>query len=144
MQEIINQINLVSTNLNRIADSVSRISEKSFFDSQLFGAIIGAGSAIFIFLLSEILRYARVRREEVKDLHLKLAKNEHFFSPKSIWREAKHHMYGGTIRDAEGERTIPEKPLGEKMVIEFRTRLKYWHFKSLKLKRWFKKLEKAL
>ena len=122
------------------------IASRSFWDSQLAAAIIGAGSAILIVIMQYLWKRHKQQKEELDKIYSWIVESYNFWTPDSLLTLASEISYGGTTTDnLSGEkRIIPEKPLGEKMVIELRKHVKYWQFPSWILKWYFKKYEKSL
>ncbi len=138
---IISHLDAVNSNLSSIA---STISKKSFFDSQAFGAIVGASSALFIFFLEKIISFCRKRITQNRKLYFELAEHGDIFSPRNLRERGGMTMYGHTKKDREGTTVVPEKPLGEKMLIQLRRVVKYWDYRNYWLRRMFKKYSKII
>ena len=120
----------------------ANLATKSFFDSTLFAALIGAVGAL---LLQEVYKAYKHRQKGITELYETITKNGWAYDPDSLMRTAKITIYGGTEVNQDGEKNIiPEKPLGEKMIIELRRNFKYWTFPRCKTTRKLKKYEKKL
>ncbi len=141
--ELIEQLSEINKS---IVSLTKEISSRSFWNSQLFAAIIGASAAILVFIITQIIQYCRKSAERHEEYCLWLTKNYIFYRPESLLKEAKHTGYGGTTTNPfTGQKKVtPDKPLGEKMIIELRRGTKYWRKSSLKIKRKFKKYEEKL
>lgn len=140
---IIAALNGINSNLAQI---VENLSNKSFLDSQWFAALIGAGSAIIIFSIEKTISWRKRENEKLLDYCKWLNEQWVFRSPDSLLNSARSTVYGHEERNlTSGEvKVVPEKPLGEKIVIELRRDLKWWRQPNRKLHRYFKKYEKML
>lgn len=140
---IIVALNGINRNLTLI---VEQLSNQSFLDSQWFAALIGAGSAIFIFSIEKAFSWRKREYEKLLDYCKWLNEQWIFRAPDALLHAARSTVYGYEERNSTtGEvKVCPEKPLGEKMVIELRRDLKWWRQPNKKLHRYFKKYEQAL
>lgn len=143
-------IELPSEQLSSMSEVLKQIqvalAEKSFLDSQLFGAIVGAGSAILVFLLELAWNAWRNRSRVISSLCSAFVSQMTFFSPDALISEADMHMFAGktTYSDGTVEET-PEKARGEKMVIMLKRKANHRQLPPFsKLKRLFRRYEKAI
>lgn len=124
----------------------NEITNRSFLDSQWFAALIGAGSAILIFSIEKFFSWRKKENEKLLDYCKWLNEQWTFRAPDALLDAARSTVYGHNERNlTTGEvKVVPEKPLGEKLVIELRRDLKWWRQPNRKLHRYFKKYEKSL
>ncbi|MGZ8227639.1 MAG: hypothetical protein ACXWT3_13535 [Methylococcaceae bacterium] len=141
--EIISVLNEINTNLSIIAQSLAN---DSFINSQWFSALIGAGSAIFIVIIEKYISWRKRENERLLDFCKWLNEQWPFRSPDTLLKAARSTVYGHEERNSKtGEvKVVPEKPLGEKMVIELRRDLKWWREPNRTLNKYFKKYEELL
>jgi len=117
-------INITLRHLTKVIDA------QSFWNSQLFAAILGAFSAIVI---QQGLTWLHKRKESLDKTYRWVAEQHVFWSPDSLLNSAENTSYGS-----------PDKPLGEKMIIDLRSHVKYWRYPYSKIKKQFAKYEKSL
>lgn len=143
LEGIIKQLEVINENLSTLTKAVT---SQSFWNSQVGAAIIGAAAAIFVILIQQFWNWRKKRKEKLDKIYEWIAEKYHFWTPRSLYDQASSTSYGGTSHDTlTGEtKKIPEKSLGEKMVIELRSHVKYWRFPSYRLKSYFKKYEASL
>jgi len=141
--EFITQLIVLNENLQNLTEALSH---QSFWNSQLFAAILGASSAIIVLFVHLILKWRTKRNQRLEGIYNWMAEQIDFFDPKSLYKEASRTTYKSITKDKTGKvlNETPEKPIGDKMVIELRGHVKYWRFPSLKLRRLFKKYEESL
>ena len=140
--QIVSELKGINASLGIVNQTLSN---RSFFDSQFFSALIGATSALFIFFLKGVIDFFKQRKKQNYNIYMKLTEDGHWSSPESIYSKARYTSYGHTHTDSKGNKTVvPEKPISERLVIELRKRVKYWNFRNLRLRRMFKKYERVL
>lgn len=143
LDKTIDVLNDINSNLTTIANALNK---DSFLDSQWFAAFIGAGSAIIIFLIEKYLSSRKREKEKLLEFCKWLNEQWTFRSPDTLLDAANSTTYGYEERNSNTEevKVTPEKPLGEKMIIELRRDLKWWREPDRTLHRYFKKYEKLL
>ena len=125
------QLESIADALNQINDSLSAIyaisSNTNFWESQWFSAIIGAGAAISFFSTEKYFSWRKRHKKELLEYCKWLNEQWTFRAPDSLLDTARSTIYGYEERNiATGERkVVPEKTIGEKMVIELRRDLKW-------------------
>lgn len=141
--ELIEQLIILNQNVHNLSETISH---KSFWDSQLFAAILGSSSAVIVLLVQSFLKWRVKRNQRLDEIYNSMAEQLGFYSPEVLYRKAANTIYQSTTKDKNGNiiREIPEKPLGEKMVIELRSNIKYWRFPNSKIRRLFGQYEKSL
>lgn len=127
LENIARQLHLTNENLLALTKAVNA---QSFWDSQLFAAILGASSAI---ITQHALNWFHKRKERLDKIYSYIAQKYYHWSPETLLRDAFSTFYPGG-----------DKPLGEKMIIKLRGQVKYWTYPSFRLRRHFKKYEQAL
>jgi hypothetical protein len=75
-----------------------------------------------------------MRKESLEKIYEWIAKQNVFWNPRSLYKEASNTGYADN----------PMKLLGEKMVIELRRQVKYWKYPDIRLRRLFKRYEKVV
>jgi hypothetical protein len=130
----------------KLSELVNIIQKRSFWDSPLCAALIGAAAAVSVFIGEKIWNLWLERAERMKGIYRFIAGQSTFWSPRSLFSEASHTQYAGTSFNGITGKTEqrPEKPLGEKMIIELQRRSGYRSFIGLSLKRLFRQYEKSL
>jgi len=143
MNTISKQLALIN---NTLSDISKALSTQSFWNSQLFAAIIGASSAILVLLIQQFWVWYRNKKHKFNEVCNWIAGKYQFMTPDVLFEIASSTSYGSTVHNktTREEKIIPEKPLGDKMVIELRSKVKYWRFPSFRLRRLFKKYEMSL
>ncbi len=133
------QLKIIADNIKLLADVSNN--PPPFWNTQWFSALIGALSALLISWFKDSFS---ARRNRMLELYDYFSKSGHWFSTESILSEAAIHHYGGSmIKD--GETTVlPEKTLSEKMIIQLRTKCKYWTYPICKLRFLFARYERAI
>lgn len=140
---IANELHTISQTLIELSNTIGK---KSFWESNVFSAIIGAASAIIITAVISINHWLKnKRRVELKET-IWFAENYVFYKPIDLWKKASHTAYGGKLHDGfTGEtESIPDKTINEKIVLELRRKIKWWKLKTPWLRRMFSKLQKEL
>lgn len=143
-------IESIADALNQINDSLSSIStilsSTNIWDSLWFSAMIGAGAAIAVFSTEKYFSWKKRHNKDLLEYCKWLNEQWIFRAPDGLLDAARSTTYGHEERNTTtGERKVtPEKPLGEKMVIELRRDLKWWREPNYWLRRIFKKYEKEL
>lgn len=142
-KSIVNQLQQINENLTILNKAIS---SQSFWNSQLFAAIIGASSAIIVLLIQQFWNWHLKRKEKLGEIYKWIAEQYKFWDPDSLFKNASSTIYECMHTNHVTGKTdiIPEKLLGEKMVIEFRSHVKYWTFPSCWLRRSFEKYENSL
>ena len=130
LENIARQLHLTNENLLALTKAVNA---QSFWNSQLFAAILGASSAIVVLLIGRVLDWYRKRKERLDKIYNDIAQKYYHWNPETLLRDAFSTSYQGE-----------DKPLGEKMIIKLRGQVKYWQYPSFRLRRHFKKYEQAL
>jgi len=140
---LIFELRAINQNLDKLAEVVA---PNSFLDSQLFGALIGASAAIGVLLLQQTWGWLEKRNQRIDEIYDWVVKQHDFFAPKNLYKNAVNHTYGGTWSDGLTGRTrkIPNKPLGEKMVIELGRKTKHTTWPRCKLRRLLGRYEKSV
>ena len=129
LADIRNQLDEINTNMDVIN---AYLAKESFWNSQLFAAIVGAGSALSIFMIKYIIDHLKKRSIELKKFYLFIVEQSDFYSP------------SGLLEEANGHQHFKQKNIGEKMKISLRERVKYWNIPYGKIVRLFKKYEKII
>ena len=142
-EDIIQQLVLLNKNVSNLTEVIGN---QSFWNSQLFAAILGASSAILVLLIQSILKWRKGRSQRLEKIYLWAAEQIDFHSPEQLFASARNTSFASVTKnkDAEMIRKTPEKPIGEKMVINLKDHVKYWKFPNSKIKRLFTKYEKSL
>lgn len=141
--EIVNQLIVLNSNLSEITELLKN---KSFWDSQLFAAMLGASSAVFVVIFQIFLSWRKKRSKKLREIYQWAAEQIDFHTPNDLFKEANNTSYGPVTKNKDGkiiDRT-PEKQVGEKMVLELKNRVKYWNFPHSKIRKLFIKYEKSL
>ncbi|MCU7835297.1 MAG: hypothetical protein KZQ83_08580 [gamma proteobacterium symbiont of Taylorina sp.] len=143
LDKIVDVLNGINSNLTTIANALNN---DSFLDSKWFAALIGAGSAIIIFIIEKYFSWRKRENKKLLEFCKWLNEQWTFRSPDTLLGAAHSTIYGHEERTSNTEevKVIPEKPLGEKMIIELRRDLKWWREPDRTLHRYFKKYEKLL
>jgi hypothetical protein len=143
LENILGQLHLINENLRALT---TVIESQSFWNSQLFAAIIGASSAILVLVIQQIWNWQHKRWERLEKVYAWITEQYHFWGPRALFDEAASTAYGATVTDNVTGKTeqTPDKALGEKMVIGLRSHVKYWRYPSFRLRRLFKKYEEAI
>src|SRR4030043_1843147 len=138
-ESILKQMQEMNNNISELTNIIQ--TSQSFWNSQLFAAIIGASSAIMVLLIKQLWNWKQKRKDALEKIYKWIAEQNDFWNPRSLFDEASRTGYGCTTRDdvTGGTTNIPEKTLGEKMVIELRSHVKYWKYPSHWLRKLFKK-----
>ena len=142
--EMINQLKLLNENIKNLTDAIAH---QSFWDSQLFAATLGASSVLVVLIVQQVMDWRNKRNQRLEKIYTWMSEQIDFFDPKCLFKQASSTSYQCTVNDNKTGKIIekiPEKPIGEKMVIELRTNVKYWRFPSFKLSCLFKRYEKSL
>ncbi len=142
--EIIEQLMLLNNNISALTEAT--IGAKSFWNSQLFAAILGASSAVLVVLLQSLLKWRKERNERLERIYLWAAEQIDFYSPKQLFGTARSTCFASVTKNKEGEviKSTPEKPVGEKMLIELKEHVKYWNFPHSRIRRLFTKYDQSL
>lgn len=127
---ITEQLKLLNQNLSELINTVG---SQSFWNSQLFAAIIGASSVIVVLLIQQIWHWKKNRNERMNKIYKWISEQYGFWYPKSIYEQSSNTTYHDT-----------DKPIGEKMVIYLRSHVKYWQYPNYKLRRYFREFENSL
>lgn len=130
IEDFYNQAELINENLKQINQSIN---SDSFFNSNLFSAIIGSGATIFVLFLSWLIKKIKKFKEDSFKECMLVAKNYFILSPESLSEEASYTQYG------DGGHTLQQK-----MIIGIRKNFKYRLFKDKKLKNLFAFYEKKI
>lgn len=140
---IMDSMHGINTSLALIADGMS---QRSVFDSQWFSALTGAAAALFIFLAEKIFSWRIREAEKLLDYCKWLNEQWSFRSPDMLLDDARSTVYGHFVVNAlTGEkRVVPEKLLGDKMIITLRRNLKWWRQPNRRLHTYFKEYENSL
>lgn len=128
-EEIIKELHAIAINIEELGVLIQNNS-RSFWNTQWFAALIGAISALSITFLKEVVEKRSRRMNEIYNW---LMGNKWALSLDSFVDSATHTSY-----------SKPDKPIGEKVVIELRRHCKYWRFPLSKVRYLFQKYEKAL
>ncbi|WP_446009197.1 hypothetical protein [Candidatus Electrothrix sp.] len=116
------------------------LNSQSFWNSQLFAAIIGALSAIFSMFGIELYKNHKKRITKLNETYKFLIDQLSFHTPDNILKEAIHDDTLGYLGNDTGE----EIKLGERMVIRLMKDIEYDHYPCSKLKILFFSYEKSL
>lgn len=143
LESVVHSLNQINENLISISNFLTNT---NFWDSSWFSAMIGAGTAIAVISIEKYFSLKNQYNEKLLSFCKWLNEQWTFRSPDSLLASARSTIYGHEEKNiTTGEiKIIPEKSLGEKMVIELRRDLKWWREPGFKLKRLFKKYEKLL
>lgn len=112
-----------------------------FWNSNWFAALIGALSAIVV---TSVIDDVRKRRLKLREFYAWIMEQGTFSSPSALLHVARITMYGHTFTKNGVSTEVPEKPLGEKMVIELRKHTKYWLFPYSRIRLLFHSYERTL
>jgi hypothetical protein len=129
---VLQQIHAINDTLSELVKAVQ--SSQSFWNSQLFAAILGASAAISVVMIQQLWNWRKNIIERLEKTYEWIAEQNGFWNPKALYNEASRTSYV----------CKPDKLLGEKMVIELRRRVKYWKYPDIRLRRLFKRYEKLL
>lgn len=124
------QLQLLNNNMSILIETIG---SQSFWNSQLFAAIIGASSAIAVLLIQQLWNLKNNRKNRMDKIYKWICAQYGFWAPRSLFENASNTSYSGT-----------EKPIGEKMVIDLRSHVKYWRYPNYRLRRYFKEYEHSL
>jgi len=125
-----NQLRLLNKNLT---DLIAAIGSQSFWDSQLFAAILGASSAIIVLIVQRLWNWHNLRKDKMDKIYKCIGEQNVFWSPRSLFKKASNTHYAGT-----------EITIGKKMVIDLRSSVKYWRYPNYFIRKLFKKYEHSL
>ncbi len=136
------QLNNINQNIELLNKTIN---SNSFFDSQLFAGIIGALAVLIAVIFGKYLEVRQKNKETFLDMVEQLARQGIFYNPTGLFGEAKHTIYGHKGKDDYGEEyEMPEKTIGEKMVIALREGINYYDFRNWRMIRLFKQYEAEL
>jgi hypothetical protein len=125
MPSIVEQLNNINATLSQIQMALAN---PPFWQSNIFAAIIGFSGGILVFILDLLVRAFDTRKVHLRKIYDWFLTQFVFFSPQSLVDLARMHIYASTLTRNGVTTQIPEKPLAEKMVIEFKKRIKYQTF----------------
>lgn len=112
-EEVAKELHTIALNLEQIGVLLQR-NVNNFWDTQWFAALIGAVGTLSVILLKEVLEKRSHRMSEIYD---SLMEDKRVLTPDSLVDMATSTSY-----------STPDKPTGEKTVIEFRSYCKYWRY----------------
>ena len=75
------------TNENLLA-LTKAVNAQSFWNSQLFAAILGASSAIVVLLIGRVLDWYRKRKERLDKIYNDIAQKYYHWNPETLLRDA--------------------------------------------------------
>ena len=112
-----------------------------FWNTQWFAAMIGAVAALVV---THFISFYSNRKKILREFYQTLAEKSHNVSLDSLLTMAMITRYGHTLTKDGKTTVIPEKPLGERIVIELRKRCKFWNLPMCLLRHNFYNYEKTL
>ena len=129
---VLQQLHTINDTLSELVKAVQ--SSQSFWNSQLFAAILGASAAISVVMIQQLWNWRKNIKERLEKIYKWITEQNAFWSPQSLYNQASQTSYACN----------PDKLLGEKMVIELRRHVKYWKYPDIRLRNLFKRYEKLL
>ena len=143
IKDVVKELQNINLSLSKIVDIESK---NSFWDSQLFAAILGASAALLVLILPHAWGVYIRRKERLNEIYNWVGAKYVFWTPKVLYEDALSTAYVGEdgLNTQDDIKKNTEKPLGEKMIIDFRSSVKYWTYPMSKIRNLFKKYENSL
>ncbi len=102
--------------INNLAQTIERMQTHQWWDTQWFSALIGATAAL---IGGGLLSAIRDRNRRLFEYHQWLLTQGTFSSPDTLLKQAWITSYAGVQEE--------DKSVSEKMIIIFRSHIKYWY-----------------
>lgn len=138
---------LISNDLDKINNSLiligNNIQEYQFqlTNQPWFQFIIGSVVTLFATTMYE---YASSRRKRLKEIYDFFVVQHAFYEPIDLFKKGRMTSYASTTHKDGQTIKNPEKPMGEKMLIEFREHIKWWRYPKGRLWYLLRKYDHAI
>ena len=80
IDDVVRQLEIITTNLSMLNKTIA---SRSFWDSQLAAAIIGAGSAILIVIMQYLWKRHKQQKEELDKIYSWIVESYNFWTPEN-------------------------------------------------------------
>jgi len=137
----VSSLNLIAGNIKQLIAILQVTYQVHWWNTQWFSAVI---AVIATLAVSSANNYHNNRKRRLYEFYGWFMKQQVFINTESLLQMGRMTTYGGTLTKDGITTQIPEKPIGEKMVIELRSKFKYWQLPIGSIRSLFKKYEKLI